>query len=488
MDARGNYIDGQWRAARGVEFTSLDPATGQPTWSGRGSSNQDVNGAVEAARRAFESWGDLLIEKRAELLRRFGEHVKARRADLIEAICRSTGKPRWEAGTEVDTMVGKVALTIEAQQVRRSPTEKEIAGAKAATRYKPHGVVAVFGPFNFPGHLPNGHILPALLAGNTVIFKPSEQTPLVGQHYAEIMSAAGAPAGVFNLVQGGRETGAVLASHEAIDGLFFTGSFEAGVALSRASVENPGRILALEMGGNSPLVVHRVSNLEAAAYWTVQGAFITAGQRCSCARRLIVLRDREGDAFLDRLFALTRTIRVGRYTDEPEPFMGPVINETSARRLMDAQRELVKRGARPLVEMRQLGDRATMLSPGMIDVTDVDRSDVELFGPLLQVIRVSDFDAAIREANRTRYGLVSALFSDDRALWDEFYRRARAGVINWNRPTTGASGALPFGGIGRSGNHRPSAYFAADYSSYPVALMEAATLELPKQLTRGIVL
>jgi succinylglutamic semialdehyde dehydrogenase len=167
--------------------------------------------------------------------------------------------------------------------------------------------------------------------------------------------------------------------------------------------------------------------------------------------------------------------------------MGPVISSTAAQRILVAQDDLLKRGATSLVTTRRLDDRA-MLSPGIIDATGIDRSDVEIFGPLLQVIRVASFDEAITEANNTRYGLAAALFSDDRALYERLFRKIRAGVVNWNRPTTGASGALPFGGIGRSGNHRPSGYFAVDYCAYPVASMESQTLTIPKALTPGIVL
>jgi succinylglutamic semialdehyde dehydrogenase len=467
-------------------FTSSDPATGEVVWSGRAAGKQDINAAVTAARHAFEDWEVLPLAERAAYLEAFGKQVQSRRADLIEAICRSTGKPRWESATEVDAVFGKVALTIQANNERHAHTEKQTAGTTSATRYKPHGVLAVFGPFNFPAHLPNGHILPALLAGNSVIFKPSEQTPLVGEIYAEFLHAANFPPGVFTLLQGGRDTGSTLANHPGIDGLLFTGSFEAGVALNRAVVDHPEKIIALEMGGNNPLIVANVSDLHAAAYWTIQSAFITAGQRCSCARRLIVLNDR----LIEPLIEMTRSIRVGKYTENPEPFMGPLISPAAAARVMDAQSELLKRGAKSLLPMKNLDGRA-MLSPGLIDVTDIDRpninsADVEIFGPLLQIIRVNDFDEAIREANNTRYGLAAALFSDDRALYDQFFRRIRAGVVNWNRPTTGASGALPFGGIGSSGNHRPSGYFAIDYCAYPVASMESPNLKLPQQITPGI--
>jgi succinylglutamic semialdehyde dehydrogenase len=464
-----------------ANFEAHDPATGEVVWRGPAADQSAIDRAVSSARIALEEWRALTLEERASYLHAFGEQVRSRRDDLITAICRSTGKPNWESATEVDSVVGKVALTIRAYEERRSEVETKSADVTSATRYKPHGVLAVFGPFNFPAHLPNGHILPALLAGNCVIFKPSEQTPLVGQIYAELWERCSLPPGVFAVLQAGRETGALLANHPGIDGLLFTGSFEAGVALNRAVVDQPGKIVALEMGGNNPLIVANVSDLDAAAYWTIQSTFITAGQRCTCARRLIVL----DPAFIPRLVEMTRAIRVGRYTDSPEPFIGPVISPAAAKRVMDAEDELLKRGAKPLLPMKRLDDRA-MLSPGIIDVTDIDRTDVEIFGPLLQVIRVRDFDAAIDEANNTRYGLAAALFSDDRALYERFFRRIRAGVVNWNRPTTGASGALPFGGIKNSGNNRPSGYFAVDYCAYPVATIESATLEMPKVKVPGI--
>ena len=474
------------------EFSSINPATGEAVWSGRAATGEDVDRAVRAARDAFPIWSSTSIARRVDHLNAFADGLKKRRADLSEVISRETGKPRWESNTEIDSMINKVAISIDAITKRRGDTVSENAatGVTTATRYKPHGVVAVLGPFNFPGHLPNGHIVPALLAGNTVVFKPSELAPGVAQLTFDIWTEAGGlPPGVLSIVQGGKETGAALVNHPDVDGVFFTGSFTVGRAINRALADRPGRIAALEMGGNNPLVVWDVSDLDAAAYWTVQSAFITAGQRCSCARRLIVPDDERGDAILDRLVATTKRIVVGPHTQTPEPFMGPVINDAAADRLLAAQQDLISRGGRALLEMRSVGPRRAMLLPGIIDVTPIgDRAndDCEHFGPLLQLIRVKDFGAAIAEANATRFGLAAGLFSDDRALYERFFARSRAGVVNWNRPLTGASSALPFGGIGDSGNHRPSAYFAADYCSYPVTSMETPKLSLPAQLSPGI--
>ena len=487
MEAKSHYIDGHWMSGAGPSFHSTDPATGKPVWQGHAATAPEINQAVSAARSALEKWSARPVDERISFLNRFAEQLKNHRNDVSEAISRETGKPLWEGLTEVDAMIGKVPLSIQAYRERRQDIVRESAPGITATRFKPFGVMAVFGPFNFPGHLPNGHIVPALLAGNTVVFKPSEYTPLVAQRTVELWEAAGLPAGVLNLIQGARESGAALAGHGGIDGVLFTGSAMVGRSLSRLFADHPEKMLALEMGGNNPLIVHEASDLDAAAYLTIQSAFLTAGQRCTCARRLIVPTGREGDAFLDRLVAMTRMVRVGRYTDDPEPFMGPLISAAAAQKVRAAQAALRQRGGRVLSESRGLDPIPAMLTPGVMDVTTVpDRPDEEIFGPFLQVIRVPDFAAAIEEANRTAYGLAAALFSDSRELYEQFFRHIRAGVVNWNRQTTGASGSLPFGGVGLSGNHHPSGFYAADYCSYPVASMEQPKLTMPTLRTPGL--
>lgn len=464
-------------------FSSINPATGEVVWTGPAATPADVDRAVAAARAAFAGWSALPLDERAALLRRFAQQLTTHKESLAETISREVGKPHWEALTEVQSMIGKVDISIEAHARRCG----EFKSSLGITRFKPHGVVAVLGPFNFPGHLPNGHIVPALLAGNTVVFKPSEYAPAVAEQTLALWRAAGLPEGVLSVVQGARETGAALAAHPGIDGLFFTGSARAGQALSEQFARTPEKILALEMGGNNPLVVHRARDERAAVALTIQSAFLTAGQRCTCARRLIVPRGDEGDRFLAALVRCARTLRVGASTERPEPFMGPVISSAAADRLLAAPRELVARGAVALLEMKRLRDGTGLLSPGIIDVTAVaGRADEEFFGPLLQVIRVPDFAAALHEANNTAYGLAAGLISDERELYERFHREVRAGIINWNQQLTGASSAAPFGGVGRSGNHRPSAYFAADYSAYPVASIEVPALKLAAQLPPGL--
>jgi len=466
-----------------MNFSSFDPATGDAVWTGPAANSAAVDAAVAGARAAFRGWSRTPQPEREAILRAFAAQLEARKAELAAAISREVGKPSWEALTEVQTMIGKVDLTVKAHAQRCV----EFTGGPAITRFRPHGVVAVFGPFNFPGHLPNGHIVPALLAGNTVIFKPSEHAPLVAEVTAAAWRAAGLPENVFTVVQGGRETGAALARHDGLDGLFFTGSSRAGLWLAELFAGRPEKILALELGGNNPLIVWQAQDERAAALLVFQSAFLTAGQRCTCARRLILPEGGDGDSLLESVARLIAGSRVGAFTDRPEPFLGPVISARAAGEILTAQQTLIGAGARSIVPLRSLRPNTGLLSPGLIDVTSVaQRPDEEIFGPLLQVIRVPDFSAALTEAGRTRYGLAAGLISDDPSLYRQFRDEIRAGIVNWNQPLPGASGAAPFGGVGASGNHRPSAFFAADYCSYPVASLETAEIKLPAQLPVGV--
>ncbi len=482
-----HWINGRWQQGSGAEFFSANPASNEQVWRGRAAAAGDVSAAAAAARTAFPAWADLGVEKREAIIREFARLLTEHKAQLAHTIGRETGKPLWEALTEVATMAAKIDISIRSYHERSGYKSTPQPDGAAVLRHRPHGVVAVFGPYNFPGHLPNGHIVPALLAGNAVIFKPSELAPASAQATIELWAQAGLPPGVLNLVQGARDTGVALANHPEIDGLFFTGSSQTGHALHRQFAGQPNKILALEMGGNNALIVGEVGNTDAAVHHIVQSAFISAGQRCTCARRLLVPAGARGDAVLARLVDVAARIEVGAFDAEPTPFMGAVINRAAAQKLLSAQSAMLARGAKALLAMKLLIEGTALLSPAIIDVSGIaDLPDEEFFGPLLQVICYRDFDEAIRIANATRYGLATGLLSDSRAQYAEFERHIRAGIVNWNRPLTGASSAAPFGGVGASGNHRASAYYAADYCAYPQASLESETMVLPDKLSPGL--
>lgn len=488
MSYSGNlYINGKWQAGSGTNFDSLNPATGEVVWKGNSATQNDINAAIAAARNALPGWSFATLEERIEVIKKFSAIVEKRKEELSEILAQETGKVLWDASAEINAMIGKLSFALQAFLERTGEKFTQAQGFKTALRHKPYGVIAVYGPYNFPAHLPNGHIVPAFLAGNTVIMKPSELSPLVAEKIIECWDKAGLPAGVINLIQGERETGKILSAHSGLDGLYFTGSSATGKILYKQFSETPNKILALELGGNNPLVVHEVEDAKAAAYWTIQSAYITSGQRCTCARRLIVPQGAGNDAFIEALVSMTKTIRVGTYNELPEPYMGPLISNSEAERLLAANEKLLIAGGKALVNMKRLHDKLPFISPGLIDVTAVkDRPDTEWFGPLLQIIRVPDFESAITESNNTEYGLSSGIFTDKREYYEQFLKHVRAGVVNWNRPLTGSSGNLPFGGLGLSGNNRPTAYYAADYCAYPVSSNEADKPVIPASPAPGI--
>jgi succinylglutamic semialdehyde dehydrogenase len=488
MNKHTHFIAGDWLTGQGHDIQSIDPAKKNIIWQAKSASQEQVDLAVKAARSAFITWSNLAFEQRLDYVKKFAELLGQNKQALALTIAQETGKPLWETATEVSAMIGKITLSEKAYHERTGTVENAMPLGKAFIRHKPHGVVAVFGPYNFPGHLPNGHIVPALLAGNTIVFKPSDLTPVVAEKTLELWQQAGLPAGVLNMVQGEVETGKALAAHSGLDGLFFTGSSRTGRLLHEQFAGHPGKILALEMGGNNPLIVKDADDTDAVVHDIIQSAFVTSGQRCTCARRLFIQQGEAGDAILKKLIEATNNIQVGMYDAEVQPFMGAMVSQHAASLMVKAQQQLFTLGAKPLVELKHLDIESGFVSPGIIDVTDIlnNMPDEEHFGPLLKVIRYSDFDQAINEANNTSFGLSAGLLADNPADYQYFYQRIRAGIVNWNRPITGASGAAPFGGIGESGNHRASAYYAADYCSYPVASVELEKTTLPGTLSPGL--
>ena len=462
---------------------SRDPVTGESVWSGPRTDPSSLDAIIRRARAAQADWRKRPFADRAAHARAFAQAAGNSAGKLAAMISAENGKPLWESRTEAAAVAAKVDLSIKAHDIRC----REFEGGGAVTRFRPHGVVAVLGPFNFPAHLPNGHIVPALLAGNAVVFKPSEYTPGTAALMADLWREAGLPRGLLNVVHGGGTLGAALGAHPEIDGIYFTGSESVGKKLQQQNAFHPGKILALEMGGNNPLVVAPCDDPVAAAVLAAQSAFLSAGQRCTCARRLILTDAESTRRMLTELLRLTAALAVGHYSERPEPFTGPVISNAAADRVLAAQESLLNAGGTALLRVERLCAGTPLLRPGIIDVSDAaDRADEEIFGPLLQVIRVPDFDAALDEANNTRFGLAAGLIGGDNELYADFRDRVRAGIVNWNRPLTGASGAAPFGGVGYSGNHRPAAFFAADYCAYPVASMESPRPAMPDKLPPGM--
>ncbi len=488
MQSKGQYINGQWIKGSGVILESINPGYGTLLWQGTNATEQEISTACHAAQQSLLSWSSLDFDQRAKYTQRFAQQIEKKRDQLAHLIALETGKPLWEAHTEVNAVIGKVNLSIQACHERTWTKITKAAEANACLRFKPHGVVVVLGAFNFPAHLSNGHIIPALLAGNTILYKPSEQAPAVAEFIMQCWHESELPPGVINCLQGDAACGEVLLSQD-IQGVYFTGSYATGLRIHQQFSGKPEVILALEMGGNNPLVIDEVSDLNTAVYHTLLSTLLTAGQRCTCARRVIIPDSDQGDEFLKRFIKTCSTIKVGPFDQKPEPFIGPVISHIQALKHIHSQKKLIESGGASLLPMALLAEDTGLLSPGIIDMTNVKNPpDEEIFAPLIQIYRYHDFEQAINLANQTRYGLVAGLLSNNEQHYHQFYQQVRAGLINWNKPTTGAASSLPFGGVGLSGNHRPSAYFAADYCSYPVASMEQPLLTMPEQILPGIVL
>ena len=466
------FINGEWHQGHGDNFNSINPSDGSEMWTGQAANAADVDAAFQAAHDAFEGWSRTPLNARMAIIARYKELAVAAKDKIGELIARETGKQLWDAAGEGGALAAKVDISLTAYEDRTGGLTRDTAFGHAALQHRAHGVMAVLGPYNFPAHLPNGQIIPALIAGNTVVFKPSEQTPAVGEALIKLYAEAGFPKGVINMVQGARETGAAVLDHPKLDGVLFTGSANTGAFIHKKFGGRPEIVLALEMGGNNPLIVWDVADAEAAASIIAQSAFITTGQRCTCARRLIVPDNAKGESIIAAVGDFIDRMTLGAWNEEAT--MGPLISADIAGHVVKNANALGGKAIRAT----SISDKgAAYVTPGFYDVTGVDVPDEEIFGPVLQVTRVADWDAAIAEANNTKFGLAAGLVSDDAKLWEDFRLRIRAGVVNFNRPTTGAASFLPFGGPGASGNHNPGAYYAADFCAWPMASQVADSPE-----------
>lgn len=460
------FIAGKWLPGEGDPVIRRCPATGERVWSGRAATPDQVTAAVDAARAAFPSWAARPRQEREAILTRYAEQLRIRRELLALAISRDMGKLLTEARAEADTMAAKIAVSIAAQAERAGDHSLPADFGRLDLTHRPHGVMAVFGPFNFPGHLPNGHVVPALLAGNTCVFKPSELAPSVAPIMVAAFEAAGLPAGCLNLVQGGRDTGAALLNGD-INGLLFTGSEATGRLFHKHFAGSPEVILALELGGNNPLIIWDPADVATAAEIAVQSAYLTTGQRCTCARRLIVPAGAFGDRVVEAIAERVRNLEIGPWHHDTA-FMGPLVSPAAARNAVEFQAGLVAAGARPILPLKQTDPNLGFVTAGLLEGAS-PAPDEECFAPLLQVQRAGDLDTAIGLANATRFGLSASLVCADEDIWQKVRPQLRSGILNLNRPTVGASSQLPFGGPGLSGNFRPGGYYAADYCAWPQA-------------------
>ena len=486
FDRPGDYIDGKFTLADAPdeEIRTLSPADQKDLVGVHPAAVSQVDRAVTAARAAYPAWRRLGQAKRRELLRRYQEVVRSHEEAIAQTIAREVGKPIWDARGEARALAGKVDLMLgEGARFTRDEVLEDLPGA---IRHRPHGVLSVIGPFNFPAHLPNGQIVPALLHGNTVVFKPSEKTPNAAVWLARCFDEAGFPPGVFNVVQGSAESAKALVSHDDIDGILFTGSVAVGRSIVAANADRPGRLIALELGGKNASVVLDDADVERAARQIAFAAYASAGQRCTATSRVYATPGIIG-ALQERLAEAARSVTVGYPLDE-RVFMGPLIDAGSRERLLAAQERARAAGFRALVEGGPLTDigghegwyvRPSIHRAPSADVVVEGYTHDELFGPDVALYEVADLEEACERANGTRYGLAAAVFTESEAHFEAAADRLRVGVLHWNQSSAGASGRLPFGGVGESGNHRPAGILAGTFCAWPQAVRFSPPADAP---------
>ena len=476
----GDYIDGEFILPESVSskrYSKISPSDFNDTVFEYSVNISHVEQACLSAKKAWAGWQALSQAQREVYFLRLAKIFIKKQEEITVLISRETGKPLWESRQEAQALAKKIDITLK-EGLKLVCDQKAFVAGKTKTaqvRYRSKGVMAVIGPFNFPMHLPAGWIIPALACGNTVVFKPSEQTPACGQKWAECIHLADFPKGVFNVVQGQALTSKTLIKNSYVDGVLFTGSYSVGRKIKESLLEHPWKILALEMGGKNSALVWSSADVEKAVQETIKSAYLTCGQRCSAVSRLI-LHNKIKDAFLKKFILLSRNLKIGHWKDNP--FMGPLISEKAVVNFFKAGAEAKKEKADILIK----GETIKILNGHYVSpfVVELDKFNLrswcqneELFAPFITVYSIENEKQAIELINHSGYGLSLSVFAEDsKDFIERIFQKAQVGVFHVNVSSAGASSYLPFGGCGKSGNHRPAGLFAVNSCVTPVAYLE----------------
>ncbi|UPM42332.1 aldehyde dehydrogenase family protein [Halocatena salina] len=471
VEVHEHYINGEFVEGAGEEtFESSNPASGETLGTFQRGTETDVERAVAAAEEAFEEWRDLSHIDRAEYLWEIYHELKERTEELGEIVTEECGKEISEGKADVVEAAHMVEWAAgDARHPHGDVVPSEIPSKDAYMRRKPVGVVGCITPWNFPVAIPFWHMAVALVEGNTVVWKPAEQTPLCGQVIAELFESTGIPDGVFNMVQGYGDAGAEIVDSPTVDTVLFTGSAEVGHEIAGTVASRPGTTCACEMGGKNAVLITDEADLDVAVHSAVMSSFKTTGQRCVSSERLIVHED-VYDEFKDRFVELAERVAVGDPLD-PNTFMGPLIEQRQVERFHEYNALAREEGANVLVDRAELDDEevpdghesGNWVGPFVYEIDYDDAGETrcireEVFAPHVALMKYSgDIERGVEIQNDTPYGLAGSIISEDYRQINYYRDHAELGLAYGNLPCIGAEVHLPFGGVKKSGNGYPSA-------------------------------
>ncbi len=482
MILKGDYFNSKWTMPSKADETISKKCPADLTvklWDAKVSYDH-IQPVIESAVQGYEVWRKISIEDRIKILKKYQQIVRSKKQEIAEALALEVGKPLWEALTEAAALDSKVTVTVtdSLERIKLKTIKDVMAKIDGHIVYKPLGPTFVIGPFNFPCHLANGQILSALLAGNSIIFKPSEKTIYSAQLMVECLHEAGFPEGVINFINGTGKTASGITGDKRIKGVFFTGSRPVGLKILENTWKDLDKLVALELGGKNTSIIHHDTNMSHALPELLRACFLTTGQRCTSTSMILVHRKIE-QQFIEEFRKVTERIRVGHPTlAKPEPFMGPLIDEAAVKMYFDFCEAGVREGAEEIVKPRKLdvGFEGHYVSPSIHYAKKPDLNgkfiQEEIFGPNCFFIPYDTIEEAIHIANCTPYGLAASVFTRDKSVYELCLSDIESGLINLNRSTVGATARLPFGGVKNSGNHRPAAVSMVDHCVHAVASLE----------------
>ncbi|HEX8368147.1 MAG TPA: aldehyde dehydrogenase family protein [Pyrinomonadaceae bacterium] len=458
MTVYRNFINGEWLESVSDEQTpNINPADiNDVIGIIKLSTRDEARRAVEAAYNAFKGWKNTPAPTRGKIVAKFARLLEDYKEEMAQLLTREEGKTLSEARGELQRSINVAEFCAgESRRLNGETIQSELPANFAYTIKEPHGVVACITPWNFPVAIPVWKIAPALVAGNTVVFKPAEATPATAVRICEIFEEAGLPKGVLNLILGkGSEIGEEIANHPAVKAISFTGSTEIGIKLYATGARRGAKVQC-EMGGKNPVVVMADADMDLAVESTAQGAFGSTGQRCTATSRAVVV-DKIADEFVRKIVERAKRMRIGDGSDSNTE-MGPSVDEKQFKTVL----KYIDIGREDGAEMLCGGRRAEgdglengyFVEPTVFDkvTPDMRIAQEEIFGPVLSVLRVRDFDEAMTVANDSQYGLTSSIFTNDPNLIFRFVDEIETGMTHINSPTTGGEAHIPFGGVKMTG-------------------------------------